>query len=172
MATTKWARYKFVVKENATEAREVREGFIDMVADPYLVAEPYDAKPPSEYPLEGSDFLALELVEGTSMRRAQDLATVLNTRASYLSITRFGDSEDATRDVQQSEHVRSVDAERFLMVTAMLAERVEANDVKGIREALKAVQSVSADLLNGWSHALQVSSEILKTFGDGEEPHA
>ena len=78
MATTKWARYKFVVKENATEAREIREGFVDLVADPYLVAEPCDSKPISEYPLEGSDFLALELVQGTSMKQAQDIAAFLN----------------------------------------------------------------------------------------------
>lgn len=46
MATTKWARYKFVVKESATEAREIREGFIDIVADPFLVAEVFEARKP------------------------------------------------------------------------------------------------------------------------------
>ena len=56
-----------------TEAREVREGFVDLVADPYLVAEPCDRKPLSEYPLEGSDFLALDLREGTSMNKAEEI---------------------------------------------------------------------------------------------------
>lgn len=169
MATTKWARYKFVVKESATEAREIREGFVDLVADPYLVAEPCDSKPLSEYPLEGPDFLALELVQGASMRQAQDIAAFLNANVRFLSITRFGDREDAIRDVRQSGHVRSIDAERFAMVVGMLAEKVEANDVGGMREALIAVQSVSVDLLAEWAKALQLSNDILKAFGEDEE---
>jgi len=169
LATTKWARYKFVVKENATEARETRDGFIDLVADPYLVAEPYDSKRLSEYPFEGSDFLSLELAEGTSMKQAQDIGAFLNANVRYLSITKFGDPEDARRDVRQSSHVCTIDAERFAMVMAILAEKVEANDVAGMREALVAVQSVSADLLAGWANALQLSGEILKKFGEDED---
>ena len=46
---------------------------------------------------------------------------------SYLSITRFGDQEDAKRDVRQSAHVRTIDGERFAMVISMLAEKLEAN---------------------------------------------
>ncbi|MBZ5683352.1 MAG: hypothetical protein LAO24_25000 [Acidobacteriia bacterium] len=171
MATTKWARHKFVVKESATEAREIREGFVDLVADPYLVAEPCDSKPISEYPLEGSDFLALELIQGTSMKQAQDIAAFLNTNVSYLSITRFGDREDAIRDVRQSAHVRSIDAERFAMVVAMLAEKIQGNNAGEIHGALVAVQSVSADLLAGWSKALQLSDDILNAFGEDEDPH-
>ena len=170
MATTKWAHYKFVVKESTTKAREIREGFVDLVADPYLVAEPCDRKPSSEYPLEGPDFLSLDLVQGTSIRQAQEIAGFLNANVSYLSITRFGDREDAIRGVRQSAHERSVDAERFAMVVAMLAEKVEANNTAGIREALVAVQSVSADLLAGWDKALQLSNDILKTFGEDENP--
>lgn len=169
MATTKWARYKFVVKESATEAREVREGFVDLVADPYLVAEPCDRKPLSEYPLERSDFLALDLREGTSMNKAQEIAAFLNANVSYLSITRFGDQEDAKRDVRQSAHVRTIDGERFAMVISMLAEKVEANDVSGMREALVAVKSVAADLLEGWARAVQLSDEILTKFGEDED---
>ena len=159
------------MKESATEAREI-QGFIDLAADPYLVAEPCDSKPLSEYPFAGSDFLSLELVQGTSMRRAQDIAASLNANVCFLSITRFGDREDAIRDVRQSAQVRSIDAERFAMVVGMLAEKVEANDVGGIREALVAVQSVRADLLAGWAKALQLSNDILKTFREDEDPHA
>lgn len=169
MATTKWARYKFGVKESATEAREVREGFVDLVADPYLVAEPCDRKPLSEYPLEAPDFLALDLREDTSMNKAQEIAAFLNANVSYLSITRFGDQKDAKRDLRQSAHVRTIDGERFAMVISMLAEKVEANDVGGIREALVAVKSVTADLLEGWARAVQLSDEILTKFGEDED---
>jgi hypothetical protein len=163
MATTKWAHYKFVVKESATEAREIRDGFVDLVADPYLVAEPCDRKPQSEYPLEGSDFLALDLGEGTSMKKAQEIAAFLNANVSYLSITRFGDQDDPRRDVRQSAHVRTIDAERFATVIAMLAEKVGANDGGGVR---------GADLLDGWAKALLLSDEILKKFGEDEDPRA
>ena len=160
------------MKESATEAREIREGFIDLAADPYLVAEPCDSKPLSEYPFAGSDFLSLELVQGTSMRRAQDIAASLNANVCFLLITRFGDREDAIRDVRQSAHVRSIDAERFNGWSECW-RRSRANDVGGIREALVAVQSVSADLLAGWAKALQLSGHnILKTFREDEDPHA
>ena len=66
---------------------------------------------------------------------------------------------------------RSVDGERFAMVVAMLAEKVEANNAGGIRDALVAVQSVSADLLAGWDKAVQLSNDILKTFGEDEDAH-
>ena len=105
------------------------------------------------------------------MRQAHEIAALLNANVSYLSITRFGDREDAIRDVRQSAHERSVDAERFAMVVAMLAEKVEANNASGIHEALLAVQSVSADLLAGWDKAVQLSNDILKTFGEDEDAH-
>jgi hypothetical protein len=57
------------------------------------------------------------------------------------------------------------------MVVAMLAEKVEPNNAGGIREALVAVQSVSADLLAGWDKALQLADDILKTFDEDEDPH-
>lgn len=169
MATTKWARYKFVVKESGTEAREVREGFIDLVADPYLVAEPCDDKPLSEYPLEGSDFLSFELAEGTSMKKAQDIAAFLTANVRTLAITKFGDREDARRDVQQSGHERSVDAERLAMVISMMTEKVNTNDIAGIREALRAIESVAVDLFSGWAKANLLAEKVLAEFGDSEE---
>lgn len=55
------------------------------------------------------------------------------------------------------------------MVISMLAEKVEANDVSGMREALVAVRSVAADLLEGWARAVQLSDEILTKFGEDED---
>jgi hypothetical protein len=153
MATTKWARYRFVEKEGTTEAREVREGFIDLVADPYIVAEPCDTKPASEYPLEGGDFLAFELALGTSLRNAKQIADFLNDHVQYVSITRFGDAEDATRDVRQSEHEQHVDLERFAIVIRMLGDKLKGNDISGATADLKAVESVVGDLIKGWAKA-------------------
>ena len=58
-------------------------------------------------------------------------------------------AQDARRDVRQSAHLRTIDGERFAMVISMLAEKVEANDVGGVREALVAVKSLTADPLEG-----------------------
>jgi hypothetical protein len=169
MATTKWARYRFVVKEGGTEAREVREGFIDLVADPFIVAEPCDKKPASEYPLQGGDFLALDLTPGTSLRRATEIADFLNHQVQYISITRFGDAEDALRDVRQSEHEQRIDLERFAMVIGTLHEKLKVNDVPGATDALKAVESVAGDLIVGWSKAVRISREVLSKFGQDDE---
>jgi hypothetical protein len=169
MATTKWARYRFVVKEAATEAREVREGFIDLVADPFIVAEPCDKKPDSEYPLQGGDFLAFELPQETSLRSAKEIAKFFNDHVQYVSITRFGDAEDAVRDVRQSEHEQRIDVERFALVIGMLREKLKVNDVPGATDALKAVESVAGDLIAGWSKAVRISHEVLSKFGQDEE---
>jgi len=170
MATTKWARYRFVEKEGTTEAREVREGFIDLVADPYIVAEPCDTKPVSEYPLEGGDFLAFELAQGTSLRNAKQIADFLNDHVQYVSITRFGGAEDATRDVRQSEHEQHVDLERFAIVIRMLGDKLKGNDISGATADLKAVESVVGDLIKGWAKAIRISREVLSKFGQNEEP--
>jgi hypothetical protein len=172
MATTKWAQYRFVVKEGATEAREVREGFIDLVADPFIVAEPYDNKPRSQYPLEGPDFLALDLAQGTSLDQAEQIADFLNERVKYVSITRFGDADDAARDVTQSEHERRIDSDRFTVVLSMLNDKLKANDVAGATEAMRAVQSVVVDVIGGWAKAVRMSREILAKFGNGEDLNA
>jgi hypothetical protein len=157
------------VKESATEAREVREGFVDLVADAYLVAEPCDGKPLSEYPFEGPDFLSLDLGEGATITKAQDVAAFLNANVRCLAITRFGDAQDATRDVRNSRRANSIEADRFAMVVTMLKEKIEAGDAAGIKEALIAVQSVSVDLLDEWAKALQLSNKILEKFDDGDD---
>lgn len=176
MATTKWAQYRFVVKEGPDfeETCEPREGVIDMIRTPvtFIVAEPCDRKPPSERPFEGSDFLALGLPPGTSLGSAEEIADFLNNHVQYLSITQFGDAEDAARDVRLSDRVRLIDSDRFTSVLERLDNNLKANDLAGLAEAAKAVESVFIDVISGWAKAIQMSREILATFGDGRDSDA
>lgn len=172
MATTKRAQYRFVVKEGPTEAREVREGVVDIVADPFIVAEPYGTEPESEHPLQGSDFLSFDLKEGISLDEAEHIARFLNDRVLYIAITRFGDIEDARRDVRQSKHVQGIDQERFSMVISLLRDKLAAGDIPAAIEALTAVESVAGDLVREWAEAISRSQAILDAFGQSEDPDA
>jgi len=92
MATTKRARYQFVVKEAGIEkTSELREGVIDLTTTPvnFIVAEPCDKKQMFEYPLEGADFLSFDLAQETSFDEAQRIADFLNDHLEQVAITRF-----------------------------------------------------------------------------------
>jgi hypothetical protein len=173
MATTKRARYRFVVKEapDFEETHEPRDGVIDIIRTPvtFIVAEPSDRTPPSERPFEGSDFLALDLPPGTSLGSAEEIADFLNNHVQYLSITRFGDAEDAARDVRQSEHKQKIDLGRFQSVLQELRDKLEAEDITGATEALRAVESVVGDVITGWAKSIRISREILGKFGQQDE---
>jgi hypothetical protein len=172
MATTKRAHYRFVVKEGSTEAREVREGVIDLIADPFIVAESRGREPASEHPFEGPDFLSFDLKVGTSLADAEGIAEFLTEHLQAIALTTFEDAQEVIREVKQSGHTQRIEAERFSMVSAFLREKLAAGDPSGIAEALKAVDSVAADLVNGWSKAVATSEAIMKTFGQGEDPDA
>lgn len=168
MATTKRAQYRFVVKETGEQAREIREGVVDLVADAFLMAERCDRTPVHKRPLQDPDFLALDLGPGLSVDEAQQVADFLNDRVQYVSITRFGDAEDAARDVKQSERVQRIDLERLSVAFTILKEKLAANDVPGAIEELPALQSIIGDLINEWSKANAMSQAILDAFGKGE----
>ena len=168
MATTKRAQYRFKVKEGASEAREIREGVIDMIADPFIVAEPCGKEPASDQPMESPDFLSFDLRQGTSLEEAQRIADFLNEHLQAIALTTFADVEEVIRDVKQSGRVQRIEAERFSMAIKHLREKVVAGDSAGITEALRAVEFVAADLFKGWSKAVAMSKAIMETFGEGE----
>ncbi len=172
MATTKRAHYRFVVKEGPSFMREVREGVLEPVSDPFIAAEPCGIEPANERPLHDPDFLALDLGPGLSVGAAQEVADFLNDRVQYLSITRFGDAEDAARDVDFSDHVREIDFERLSAAVTELKETLAIQGLEGAIVSLEAVESVCADVIRGWSKAISMSREILNKFGQGEDPDA
>jgi hypothetical protein len=168
VATTKRAQYVFRVKEGSEHMFEPREAVLEMVPDVFIVAEPRGIEPASERPLKGPDFLSFDLREGISLDEAQRIADFLNEHLVDVGITRFGDAEDAARDVKQSEHVQRIELDRFSLVIAMLKEKLAANDVPAAVEDMKAVESVIGDLMVGWSKAIVRSREILDAFGGGD----
>jgi len=172
MATTKRAQYLFVVKEGPSFMREIREGVLEPVSALFIAAEPCGRELVHERPLEDPDFLSFDLREGMSQDEAQKIADFMNEHLLYVAITRFGDAEDAARDVKQSERVQRIDLERFSIVTTMLKEKLAANDVPGAVEAMKAVESVIMDLINEWSKAIVRSKAILDAFGEGGDRDA
>ncbi len=167
VATTKRAQYRFVVKEGSQRIREVREGVLRSFYDPFISTEPGGTEPIHERPLEGPDFLSFDLVEGISLDEAQRIAAFLNEHLLYVAITRFGDAEDAARDVKQSERLQRIDLDRFSVAIAILKEKLVANDVPGVVEAMKAVESVIVDLIKDWSKAIAMCREILDAYGEG-----
>jgi hypothetical protein len=167
VATTKRAQYQFRVKEGPERLLEPREGVLEMFSDMFIVAESGGREPVSERPLKDPDFLSFDLREGSTLDEAQLIADFLNEHLLYVDITRFGDAEDAARDVRQSEHVRQIDLERFSMVVGTLREKLAVGDVPAAVEALTGVQSVIADIISGWSDAITKSREILGAFGEG-----
>jgi len=173
VATTKRAQYRFVVKEGAPFIREIREGVLEPVSDPFITAEPWGREPVGERPLAGSDFLSFGLREGTSLDEAQRIADFLDEHLVYVGITRFGDAEDAARDVRQSDRSQRIQLDRFSLVIAMLKEKLAANDVPAAIEEMKGVESVIGDLVVGWAKAIAMSREILEAFGkDGDHDAA
>jgi hypothetical protein len=50
-----------------------------------------------------------------------------------------------------------------------MREKVHANDIPGMLEAMREVESVSGDLLRRWSKANQMSGAILRAFGESED---
>lgn len=88
MATTKRARYRFVVKEGVTVTHEPREGIIDMISPPSLVAEPCDRALVEDRPLQDSDLLSFHLREKVSLDQAGRIVDYLNERVQYVAITR------------------------------------------------------------------------------------
>jgi hypothetical protein len=174
VATTKRAQYRFVVKEGPSFMREIREGVLEPVSDAFITAEPCGTEPVGQRPLKDPDFLSFDLGPGPglSLDEAQRIADFLNEHVPYVAITRFGDAEDAARDVKQSERLRVIDLDRFSAVIAILKEKLAANDTPAAVEAVKAVESVMMDLINGWSKALVMSREILDAFGEGGDRDA
>jgi hypothetical protein len=168
MATTKRAQFRFKVKEGATEAREVREGVIDMIADPFIVAEPCGKEPASDLPLENPDFLSFDLREGVSLGEAERIVDFLNEHLLAIAITTFADAEEVIRDVKQSGRVQRIEAERFSLAVTDLRKKVSGGNSAEITEALRAVEFIAADLLKGWSKAVAMSKAIMETFGEGE----
>jgi hypothetical protein len=166
MATTKQAHYRFVVKEGPERMREVREGMLESFSDPFITMEHNGREPLGERPLKDPDFLAFHLREGISLDEAGRIADFLNEHLLFAAITRFGDAEDAARDVKQSESALSIDVDRFSSVLTMLKANLAASDIPGAVEALKAVEYVIADLIKGWSNAIATSRGILDAFGD------
>ena len=172
MATTKRARYLFVVKEGPTFMREIREGVLQPVSDPFITADPCGTEPVGERPLKDPDLLSFDLGPGTSLDEAQRIADFLNKHLLYVAITRFGDAEDAARDVKQSERIQRIDLERFSMVVGTLREKLAVGDVPAAVEAMTSVQSAIADIVSGWSKAIAMSREILAAFGGGDHDAA
>jgi hypothetical protein len=173
MATTKSARYRFVVKEapDFEKTWEPRDGVIDLIRTPvtFIMAEQCDRKPAAEYPLKNPDFLSLAPKEGTSVDEAQQIADFLNDHVEQVGITRFGDAEDSARYVRQSEREQKIDLGRFQMVLQMLRDKLEAQDITGATEALRPVESVVGDLITGWAKSVKMSREILDKFGQQDE---
>ena len=173
MATTKWARYRFVVKEgpDIEKTWEPRDGVIDMIRTPttFIMAEECGKKPIAEYPLKRPDFLSFGLRKGTSMVEAQRISDFLNDHLEQVAITRFGDAEDAAIDVRLSDLVRQIDSDRFTSVLAMLDNKLKANDVAGAVEAMRAVESVFVDVISEWAKAIKMSREILAKLGSSED---
>jgi hypothetical protein len=172
MATTKRAQYRFVVKEGPTFMREVREGVLEPVSDPFITAEPCGTEPVHERPLIDPDFLSFDLGPGTSFDQAQQVADFLNNHVQWVAITRFGDPEDAAREVSFSDRVREIDFERLSAAVTDLKETLAIHGLEGAIGSLEAVESVCADVIRGWSRALSMSQEILNKFGQGEDPDA
>jgi hypothetical protein len=172
VATTKKAQYRFVIKESSERTHEPREGVLEMVYPPFILAEPCGTEPVGERPLKDPDFLSLDLAPGLSLDEAQRVADFLNDHLLSVAITRFGDAEDAARDVKQSERLQVIDLDRFSAVIAILKGKLAANDAPAAVEAVKAVESVMMDMINGWSKALVMSREILDAFGEGGERDA
>jgi hypothetical protein len=136
------------------------------------MAEPCDRTPVHERPLQDPDFLALDLGPGLSVEAAQEVADFLNDRVQYLSITRFGDAEDAARDVSFSDRVREIDFERLSAAVTDLKETLAGQGMEGAIGSLEAVESICADVIRGWSKAITMSQEILNKFGQEEDSHA
>lgn len=169
MATTKRAQY---VKEGPEHMCEVREGVLEPVSDPFITAEAYGTEPDHEHPLMGPDFLSFDVGPGTSLDEAERIADFLNTHVRYVAITRFGDAEDAARDVNFSARVQEIDFERLSAAVTDLKETLASQGMQGAIGFLEAVESICADVIRGWSKALSMSKEILNKFGQGEDPDA
>lgn len=172
MATAKSARCRFRVKESAPEAREIREGVIDFVADPFLTAECADDTPVSERPVEDPDFLAFGLPQGTSLEEAEQIARFLDDHIASVSIVRFGDVEDLSRDVDLSERARQIDFERLSNAVIELKQSLATQDRNDALDSLKAIESICANLIRGWADALKLAQGVLAKFGEGQEPNA
>jgi hypothetical protein len=172
MTTTKRAQYRFVVKEGPEHMCEVREGVLEPISDPFITAEPYGMEPVHERPLMSPDFLSFDLGPGTSLDEAERIADFLNSHVQYVAITRFGDAEDAARDVNFSDRVRQIDFERLSAAVSDLKETLACQSMQGALGSLEAVESICADVIRGWSKALSMSQEILNKFGKGEDPIA
>ena len=169
MATTKRARYRFRVKEGPAFTHEPREGVIELVDSVFITAEPCGNEPSEERPLQDPDSLSFDLELGTSLRRAEEIASFLNENLVSIAITRFGDAEDAARDVDQSERLRQIDVERFSGATGKLKERLAADDLPGAVEEVKAFESAFRYLIEDWSKPLAWDREILRKFGERED---
>jgi hypothetical protein len=171
MATTKRAQYLFRVSEFAPEIREGSvAGTLRIAPVPFISTECRGVGGEQDV-LEG-DLLGFDLQNGTSMEKAEEIADFLNENLLSIAITRFGDAEDAAREVKQSEHVREIDIERFSMVVGTLREKLALGDVPAAIEAMTAVQSVIAGIISGWSKANALSQEILDKFGEGGDRDA
>ncbi len=172
MATTKSIQCRFVVKEGPPLTHEPREGVIELSDVVFIMAEPYGRVPIEDRPLQDPDFLSFALSLGTSLEKAQEVADFLDENLESIAITRFGDAQDAARDVMQSERVQRIDTERFAGAISFLRERLAANDVPGTTEALKAIESEVAHLNKAFIKALDLSRAILDKFGKDEDGDA
>jgi hypothetical protein len=172
VATTKRAVYRFLVKEGPEHMCEVREGVLELASDPFITAEPCGTEPIGERPFRDPDFLSFDLIPGTSLDAAERIADFLNSHVQYVAITRFGDAEDAARDVTFSDRVREIDFERLSAAVTDLKVTLASQGMQGAIGSLEAVESICADVIRGWSKALSMSQEILNKFEQREDPDA
>lgn len=170
MATTQRAQYRFRLREGPDLTHEPRPGVIELVTALFIRAEPCDRTPVSQLPLREPDFLAFDLPLGTSFDKAQRIADFMNQNLLYVSICRFGDAEDAVRDVALSE--RSDDSARFFHVICDLKTKLEAGDMVGAINSIKSVEYLAGELVRQWRKALGLAREILRKFGQDKDPDA
>ena len=168
MATTKKAQYRFVIKESPERTHEPREGVLEMVYPPFIIAEPCGTEPAGERPLKDPDFLSLDLAPGLSLDEAQRVADFLNDHLLSVAITRFGDAEDVAREVRQDTRKQRLTAESFEVALEVVRGQLSASDVTGAIESLRAIEAWGKSLLNDWSRALQK----FHTEGTDEDSHA
>jgi hypothetical protein len=157
MASTKRARYLFMVREESPEMRKGRqEGNLQVLrkaSNPFISTEHRGDCEGFDAPLGNGGFL-FDLRDGTSMNDAKKIAEFLNRNLESIGTITFGDAEDIAVEVDNSEHTQQIVKDGLTEALTAMKSSLATGDVQGAIKGVEAVEGWANRLIDDWTRMI------------------